>query len=34
MKIIITIFSIDLVTNSLLSSFLSFFKNEKQESDF
>ena len=34
MKIIVTIIPTDLVTNSLLSFFLSFLTNQKQESDF
>ena len=34
MKIIVTIIPTDLVTNSPLSSFLSFLTNQKQESDF
>ena len=34
MKIIVTIIPTDLVTNFLLSSFLSFLTNQKQESVF
>ena len=34
MKIIVTIIPADLVTNSLLSPFLSFCKIQKQESNF
>ena len=34
MKIIVTIIPTDLVTNSSLSSFFPFLKNQKQESGF